>query len=123
MRWEYDADAHDEMVMNGSDTNFDGDNEVYAVNNRAFAYGVGRTNGRGGWQAGETKRPIQVDRTEPQRVCLVNTTECDPINPFHTHSRFFDKCLRTDRRPPSDSETTTEAVQTMTTASTSEVAA
>ncbi|MFC7173659.1 multicopper oxidase domain-containing protein [Haloplanus litoreus] len=40
-------DAVDEMVMlmNGFDTNFDGDNEVYAVNTRAFCYGVGDTDG------------------------------------------------------------------------------
>jgi FtsP/CotA-like multicopper oxidase with cupredoxin domain len=78
------------MVMNGFDTNFDGDNEVYAANTRAFAYGVGQTDGNGNWQPGETKRPIEVDRTERQRVYLVNTIEFDPINSFHTHSQFFD---------------------------------
>ena len=90
---EHDANADvDEMVMvmNGFDTNFDGDNEVYAVNTRAFAYGVGRTNGKGEWEPGETVRPIQVDRERPQRVYLVNTIEFDPINSFHTHSQFFD---------------------------------
>jgi FtsP/CotA-like multicopper oxidase with cupredoxin domain len=78
------------MVMNAFDTNFDGENEVYAANTRAFAYGVGETNGRGEWQAGETKRPIQIDRTRPVRVYLINTIEFDPINSFHTHSQFFD---------------------------------
>jgi len=36
------ADEVDEMVMvmNGFDTNFDGDNEVYAVNTQAFCYGA-----------------------------------------------------------------------------------
>jgi FtsP/CotA-like multicopper oxidase with cupredoxin domain len=90
---EYDAnDDVDEMVMvmNGFDTNFDGDNEVYAANTRAFAYGVGETNGRGEWAAGETKAPITVDGTQRQRVYLVNTIEFDPINSFHTHSQFFD---------------------------------
>jgi len=89
---EYDADEYDEMVMamNGFDTDFDGNNEVYAVNTRAFAYGVGRTDGKGNWAAGETKRPITIDRTERQRVYLVNTIEFDPINSFHTHSQFFD---------------------------------
>jgi len=89
---EYDADDYDElvMVMNGFDTNFDGENEVYAVNTRAFAYGVGRTDGKGNWQPGETKRPIRIDRTERQRVYLVNAIEFDPINSFHTHSQFFD---------------------------------
>ncbi|SEP28456.1 Multicopper oxidase [Halogranum amylolyticum] len=78
------------MVMNGFDTNFDGDNEVYAANTRAFAYGIGDTDGRGNWKAGETKRPIQIDKTQRQRVYLVNTIEFDPINSFHTHSQFFD---------------------------------
>jgi FtsP/CotA-like multicopper oxidase with cupredoxin domain len=90
---EYDEnDAVNElvMVMNGFDTNFDGDNEIYAANTRAFAYGVGETDGKGNWAAGETKRPIQIDRTRRQRVYLVNATEFDPINSFHTHSQFFD---------------------------------
>ena len=78
------------MVMNGFDTNFDGENEVYAANTRAFAYGVGKTDAKGNWEAGETKRPIQIDRNERQRVYLVNATEFDPINSFHTHSQFFD---------------------------------
>jgi len=78
------------IVMNGFDTNFDGDNEVYAANSRAFAYGVGETDGKGNWAPGETKRPIQVDRNQRVRVYLLNTTEFDPINSFHTHSQFFD---------------------------------
>jgi len=78
------------MVMNGFDTNFDGDNEVYAANTRAFAYGVGRTNGEGEWEPGETVRPVQVDRNRPVRVYLINTIEFDPVNSFHTHSQFFD---------------------------------
>ncbi|MEF8851596.1 MAG: multicopper oxidase domain-containing protein [Haloarculaceae archaeon] len=89
---EYRADEVDEMVMvmNGFDTNFDGDNEVYAANTRAFAYGVGSTDANGEWEGGETIRPIQVQRDTPVRVYLVNTIEFDPINSFHTHSQFFD---------------------------------
>ncbi len=85
-------DAVDELVvvMNSFDTDFDGENEVYAANTRAFAYGVGRTDGFGNWEAGETKRPVVVDRNERQRVYLVNTTEFDLVNSFHTHSQFFD---------------------------------
>ena len=78
------------IVMNSFDTNFDGGNEVYAANTRAFAYGVGETDGRGEWEPGETVRPIQVDGQRPVRVYLVNATEFDPINSFHTHSQFFD---------------------------------
>jgi FtsP/CotA-like multicopper oxidase with cupredoxin domain len=78
------------MVMNSFDTNFDGENEVYAANTRAFAYGVGETDGQGHWEPGATRRPIQIDKDRPVRVYLLNTTEFDPINSFHTHSQFFD---------------------------------
>jgi FtsP/CotA-like multicopper oxidase with cupredoxin domain len=90
---EYDEnDAVDELVivMNSFDTNFDGENEVYAANTRAFAYGIGATDGKGNWEPGETKHPIIVDKNQRQRVYLLNTTEFDPINSFHTHSQFFD---------------------------------
>ncbi|WP_435120050.1 multicopper oxidase domain-containing protein [Halolamina sp. C58] len=87
---ENDAVNEMVMVMNSFDTDFDGANEVYAANTRAFAYGVGETDGEGNWKAGETKRPIQVDKNELQRVYLVNATEFDPINSFHSHSQFFD---------------------------------
>jgi len=63
------------LVMNGFDTNFDDENEVYAVNSIAFAY---------------AQRPIRVDRSRPIRVYLVNMTEFDPINSFHLHANFFD---------------------------------
>ena len=87
---ENDAVNEMVMVMNSFDTNFDGENEVYAANTRAFAYGVGETDAKGNWEAGETKRPIRIDRDERQRVYLVNATEFDFINSFHTHSQFFD---------------------------------
>jgi FtsP/CotA-like multicopper oxidase with cupredoxin domain len=64
------------MVMNGFDTNFDGDNEVYAVNSIAFAYGM--------------DSPIVINRDELQRIYLVNLTEFDPINSLHIHANFFD---------------------------------
>ncbi len=63
------------MVMNGFDTNFDGENEVYAVNTIAFAY---------------KHQPIQVARGELQRIYLVNMTEFDPINSLHLHANLFD---------------------------------
>lgn len=64
------------MVMNGFDTNLDGDNDVYAANSIAFAYGM--------------DRPIPVRRDQPQRIYLVNMTEFDPINSLHIHANFFD---------------------------------
>jgi FtsP/CotA-like multicopper oxidase with cupredoxin domain len=63
------------MVMNGFDTNFDGDNEFYAANTIAFAY---------------MNEPIQIKRDQIQRLYLVNITEFDPINSFHVHANFFD---------------------------------
>lgn len=63
------------MVMNGFDTNFDGDNEVYAVNSIAFAY---------------MNKPIPIQRDQRQRLYLINITEFDPINSMHIHANFFD---------------------------------
>jgi FtsP/CotA-like multicopper oxidase with cupredoxin domain len=64
------------MVMNGFDTNFDGDNEVYAANSIAFAYGM--------------QSPIAIRRDQIQRLYLINMTEFDPINSMHIHANFFD---------------------------------
>ena len=63
------------MVMNAFDTNFDGENEIYAANTVAFAY---------------MNEPIQIRRDQLQRIYLVNITEFDPINSFHLHANFFD---------------------------------
>jgi FtsP/CotA-like multicopper oxidase with cupredoxin domain len=63
------------LCMNGFDTNFDEENEVYAVNTVAFAY---------------QQRPIRVERQRKLRIYLVNLTEFDPINSFHLHGNFFD---------------------------------
>lgn len=63
------------LVMNGFDTNFDEENEVYAVNSVAHAY---------------SKRPIVIARDRPVRLYLVNVTEFDPINSLHLHANFFD---------------------------------
>ena len=62
-------------MMNGFDTNFDGDNEVYAANTVAFYY---------------MSHPIQVKVGELVRLYLVNVTEFDLINSFHLHGAFFD---------------------------------
>jgi FtsP/CotA-like multicopper oxidase with cupredoxin domain len=63
------------MVMSGFDTNFDDENEFYAVNAIPFAY---------------VERPIRIDRARPVRIYLVNVTEFDPINSLHLHANFFD---------------------------------
>jgi len=63
------------MVMNAFDTNFDGDNEFYAVNTVAHHY---------------MKHPIPIKKSKPVRVYLINVTEFDPINSFHLHANFYD---------------------------------
>lgn len=63
------------IVMNGFDTNFDGENEIYAANTVAFAY-----------QAD----PIPIKAGELQRLHVVNVTEFDPVNSIHLHANFFD---------------------------------
>jgi FtsP/CotA-like multicopper oxidase with cupredoxin domain len=62
------------MVMNGFDTNFDNENEIYAVNTVAFHY---------------QKYPIRVQRGELIRVYVVNVTEFDLLNSFHIHGNLF----------------------------------
>jgi FtsP/CotA-like multicopper oxidase with cupredoxin domain len=62
------------MMMNGFDTNFDEDNEVYAVNSIAFVY---------------KENPIVVSLGETLRIYLVNILEFDETNSFHVHANFF----------------------------------
>jgi FtsP/CotA-like multicopper oxidase with cupredoxin domain len=62
------------LVQNAFDPNFDGDNEVYAVNTVAFHY---------------LYNPIRVKRDELVRLYVVNIVELDPINTFHIHGNFF----------------------------------
>jgi FtsP/CotA-like multicopper oxidase with cupredoxin domain len=64
------------MMMNGFDTNFDEENEVYAVNTFAFYY---------------VHHPIQVRKDELVRIYLVNILEFDMINSFHVHAHFFNE--------------------------------
>jgi FtsP/CotA-like multicopper oxidase with cupredoxin domain len=71
------------MVMNGFDTNFDGENEIYAVNTVAFYY---------------AQHPIRVKVGELVRIYLVNLTEFDPINSFHLHAGMY-RYYRTGTRP------------------------
>lgn len=62
------------MVMNGFDTNFDADNEVYAVNTVAHHY---------------VHEPIRVTVGKPVRIYLINVTEFDLLNSLHLHAVFF----------------------------------
>jgi FtsP/CotA-like multicopper oxidase with cupredoxin domain len=62
------------MVMNGFDTDGDGENNFYAVNGLAFYY---------------AKYPIRVRRGELVRIYLANLTEFDLVNSLHLHGEFF----------------------------------
>ncbi len=62
------------LVMNGFDTDGDGENNFYSVNGKAFYY---------------AKYPIRVRRSETLRIYLANLTEFDLINSFHLHGEFF----------------------------------
>ena len=63
------------MMMNGFDTNFDADNEVYAVNTVANHF---------------MHEPDSVEVGKLVRMYLVNVTEFDLINSLHLHGMFFD---------------------------------
>jgi manganese oxidase len=62
------------MVMNGFDTDGDGENNFYAVNGPAFYY---------------ARHPIRVSRKQTVRIYIANLTEFDLINSFHLHGDFF----------------------------------
>lgn len=63
------------MVLNGFDTNFDTENEIYAVNTVAFHH---------------QRHPVRIKKGELIRAYVVNVTEFDPINSIHLHANFFD---------------------------------
>ena len=63
------------MVMNGFDTNFDSQNDLYAVNTVAFEY---------------ARRAIPIKQNELVRIYLVNVLEFDLLNSFHLHANMFD---------------------------------
>jgi FtsP/CotA-like multicopper oxidase with cupredoxin domain len=75
------------MVMNAFDTNFDGENEIYAVNTVGFHY---------------TKHPIPLRVGELVRIYLSNFTEFDPINSFHLHANLFNVYRTGTRLEPSE---------------------
>jgi FtsP/CotA-like multicopper oxidase with cupredoxin domain len=62
------------MVMNGFDTDGDGENNFYTVNGLTFFY---------------AKYPIRVQRGRTVRIYLANLTEFDLVNSFHLHGDFF----------------------------------
>ena len=62
------------MVLNGYDTDGDGENNFYSVNGLAFYY---------------AKYPITVRRSQTVRIYIANLTEFDLINSFHLHGDLF----------------------------------
>jgi manganese oxidase len=62
------------MIMNAFDTNFDGGNEIYAVNTVGHEF---------------MRRPIPVKVGELIRIYLINVVEFDLVNSFHLHGNFF----------------------------------
>lgn len=79
------------MIMNGFDTNFDADNEVYAVNTLANHY---------------MAEPIRVEVGRLVRMHVINVTEFDLVNSLHLHAMFFD-VYRTGTRLTIDDHTDT----------------
>lgn len=73
------------MMANAFDTNFDGGNEVYAVNTVAFHY---------------LRHPIRIKKDELVRIYFVNITEFDPINGIHIHANFFNEYRTGTRLEP-----------------------
>jgi len=71
------------MVMNGFDTDFDGENEFYTVNGYSNYY---------------LENPINIKLNELVRIYLVNMTEFDLINSFHLHGNMF-RLYRTGTKP------------------------
>ena len=63
------------MIMNAFDTNFDNENEIYAVNTVGHEF---------------MRRPIPIQAGELVRIYLINIVEFDLINSFHLHAHFFD---------------------------------
>ena len=63
------------MVLNGFDTDFDRENNFYAVNTIPFYY---------------QHHPIQINTNELIRIYVINMLEFDQINNLHLHGNLFD---------------------------------
>lgn len=75
------------MVQNGIDIDFDGQNDMYAVNFIPFWF---------------DQHPIQIKKDALVRVFLINMLEYDPINSFHIHANFFNYYPTGTSRTPSE---------------------
>jgi FtsP/CotA-like multicopper oxidase with cupredoxin domain len=79
------------MMMNGFDTDFDSENDVYAVNSLANHY---------------MTHPIRVEVGRLVRIHLINVTEFDLLNSLHLHGMFFDVYRTGTRMTPDDNTDT-----------------
>ncbi len=62
------------MVLNGFDTDFDTENNLYAVNTVPFYH---------------LYKPIEIELNKLVRLYVINVLEFDPINNFHLHGNMF----------------------------------
>ena len=62
------------MILNGFDTDFDTENNFYAVNTIPFYH---------------LYKPIEIDLHKLVRLYVINILEFDPINNFHLHGNMF----------------------------------
>jgi FtsP/CotA-like multicopper oxidase with cupredoxin domain len=92
------ADREMVMVMNGFDVDFDGENDIYAVNTIPFHYDHGMS-------------PIRIKVGELIRVFLVNILEYDPVNSFHLHANFFNYYPTGTSRTPAEFTDTISQMQ------------
>jgi len=78
----------DEMVMilNGFDTDFDTENNLYAVNTIPFYH---------------MYKPIEIELKKLVRVYVINILEFDPINNFHLHGNLFNYYPAGTQKEPS----------------------
>ena len=69
-------DSADEFVfvLNGLDTDFDGENNFYAANTIPFYY---------------QHHPIEISTNQKIRAYVVNVLEFDAVNNFHLHGTLF----------------------------------
>ena len=62
------------FVLNGLDTDFDGENNFYAANTIPFYY---------------KHHPVEINVNQKIRAYVVNVLEFDPVNNFHLHGTLF----------------------------------
>ncbi len=62
------------MVLNGFDTDFDAENNLYAANTVPFYY---------------QHHPIEIEKDRLIRIYVANMVEFDPINNFHLHGNLY----------------------------------